>query len=250
MDFDFGGRPESEKLNEIKSAFRCLASDPSVQTDFPSVAAAAADLEVAECTGDEDRQELAFLNLYCELHRAGSTYSEQERSELDRKHGYFNHPGGISPLIKAESFITPSTVSADLGAGNGLQGLMFQRLYPHRTTVLIELSAAMIRVGHRFQKILGIPEHRICWIHDDISNVSLDNVDFLYLYRPSKPIADGIGLYRQLSQSLSARARPLIIFSIADCLRSFLDPSFSVFYSDGHLTCLRYPVTAFATTKP
>jgi len=239
MDQDFDTRPLQQKWLTLKRAMRILADDRKIRNHYPEIASAAIEMEASEGSSDEEQQELAFLNLYCQLHRAGSDYTRSERSRLDNKKGYFNHPGGISPLLKAEPFITPSTTSADLGAGNGLQGLLFQYLYPHRTTLLVELSAEMIRIGQYFQQLLGIADDRVIWIHDDIVNVSLSDIDFLYLYRPSKPIADGIELYRHLARCLRQHQRPLVIFSIADCLRDFLDADFEIFYSDGHLTCFR-----------
>ncbi len=95
----------------------------------------------------------------------------------------------------------------------------------------------MIEVGKIYQQLLEIPEDRIIWINDDIINTTLDEVDFLYLYRPSKPIGDGIKLYETLVKKLETRTNSLVIFSIADCLKDFLDSSYEIFYDDGHLTC-------------
>ena len=41
------------------------------------------------------------------------------------------------------------------------------------------------------------------------------------------------------ASELERSTRPLVIFSIADCLRTFLPADFEVFYSDGHLTCFK-----------
>lgn len=101
----------------------------------------------------------------------------------------------------------------------------------------IELSAEMIEIGQLFQKVLEIPDDRVEWINDDILNISLETMDFLYLYRPSKPMQNGIALYRDISAKLHRRSRALTIFSIADCLKDFLDDRFAMFYTDGHLTC-------------
>ena len=137
----------------------------------------------------------------------------------------------------AKKFIKPESIVADLGAGNGLQGLLLQRICPHRKTLQIELSSELIRLGKIFQESLGISSDRIEWIHDDIVNVSIDTADFIYIYRPAKPIDRGRELYQSIARKLSAGNKPLIIFSVADCLAAFLDKRFSVFYTDGHLTC-------------
>ncbi len=226
-----------QKMRLLGEAFLKISADARVQAEVSGIRQYGERYREISLAGDEDESELAFLNLYCELHRAGSEYSDLERELLDGKRGYFNHPGGISPLVKAESFISKDSIVADLGAGNGLQGLLFQYLYPHRITLQIELSIEMVRIGRIFQQALAIPEEKVVWINDDIMNIGLDDIDFLYLYRPSKPIKEGKELYRTLSRKLCSRKKSLVIFSIADCLKDYLDSGYSSFYTDGHLTC-------------
>ena len=91
-----------------------------------------------------------------------------------------------------------------------------------------------------FQAALEIPEEKIQWINDDILNIDLANIDFLYLYRPSKPIKSGITLYENLKIKLNNRSKPLTIFSIADCLKDYLNSDYKEFYNDGHLTCFNF----------
>jgi len=239
MEFDFKETNRKFKTDRIKKAFFTLAKDKELGRSYPEIVQCADELKELESTSDEDSQEIAFLNLYCAIHGAGSRYSSDERLQLDNKKGYFNHPGGISPLMKAESFIQSDAIVADLGAGNGLQGLLFQYLYPHKRTIQIELSAEMIAIGQQFQAILDIPPDKVEWINDDIIHIPLDNIDFLYLYRPSRPMESGVQLYQTISKKLQARKKALTIFSIADCLKDYLDSQFSMFYSDGHLTCFQ-----------
>lgn len=228
----------SEKqINIITQSLLKLASDKDVQAKLPDIKEYVDNLMNEKEKGDIDSQEYALLCLYACLHRAGNKYSPSEIELFRKRNAYSCHPGGLSPLILAEQFINSESVVADLGAGNGLQGLLFQCLYPHRKTLQIELSSELIRVGRIFQKILGISDDRIEWIHDDIVNVSLEDVDFIYLYRPVRPLEGGREVYHIISKKLSAINKPLIIFSVADCLAEFLDERFSIFYSDGHLTC-------------
>lgn len=237
MEFDFDESNDSSKTGILKHAFYKLADDRDLCRNFPEISRTADELRTSDRSSNEDEAEIAFLNLYCAIHGAGANYSLSERDRLDKKKGYFNHPGGISPLLKAESYIGPDSVIADLGAGNGLQGLLFQVLYPHRCTLQIELSAEMIEIGQQFQEILGIPDQKMEWINDDIMNISLDSIDFLYLYRPSKPMQNGVTLYHNIAKKLHGRSRRLTIFSIADCLKEYLNSGYRQFYSDGHLTC-------------
>jgi hypothetical protein len=186
---------------------------------------------------DPSSLESDLLNLYTQLHGAGSVYSPYERKLLTERKGYSCYPGGLSPLIKAVQFVRPESIVADLGAGNGLQGLLLQCLRPHRKTIQIEISSEMIRIGQIFQKALGISDNRIEWIHDDIINVSIETADFIYIYLPAKPLEGGKEVYEAIANKLSMMNRPLVIFSVADCLAKFLNGQFSIFYTDGHLSC-------------
>ena len=236
MDTLFEDTEIRERVEAIEEAFLKIAFSPDIHRRFPTIYSAA-ESYLSKKHLRNDESEIAFLDLYCEIHRAGSSYSKAERQRLDDKQGYFNHPGGLSPVIKARHHIQTDSTSADLGAGNGLQGLLFQYLYPHRQTYQIELSSTLIEIGKQFQKALEIDDSQISWVNDDILNIDLDDIDFLYLYRPSKPIENGKALYENLEAKLNNRNRGLTIFSIADCLKDYLNTDYSVFYNDGHLTC-------------
>jgi hypothetical protein len=166
-------------------------------------------------------------------------YTDEERQRVLETGGYLCHVGGLAPILKAVPFLGPSTVSADFGAGNGLQGLLMQKLRPHRKTVQIEISSRMVEAGKKLQDWLGIPRERVEWITSHVSEVSPVGIDFIYIYRPVRPTGEGERFYRDFAARLSASDEPVVIFSIADCLRSFLPSEFEVFFSDGHLTCFR-----------
>ncbi len=221
----------------IKSLLK-IATNNSVQAEFPELVPCVRDVEIALKKGALPSLEQAVINLYIRLHGAGSLYLPQERERLAERKGYSCHPGGLWPLIKAAEFIMPKSVVADLGAGNGLQGLLLQCLCPHKKTIQIELSAEMIRIGRIFQQALGLSADRVEWVHDDILNASIETADFIYLYLPAKPLDGGKKVYETIARKLSMMKRPLVIFSVADCLAGFMDKQFSVSYTDGHLTCL------------
>ncbi len=189
--------------------------------------------------GDADEIEERFLELYAHLHMNQAPYSDDERSRMDAAGGYWNHAGGLSPILKAKPWINPDTVSADFGAGNGLQGLLLQVLYPHAKTVQIEISARMAEIGEGLREWLGVPSDRVEWIVDDILDVPATGYGFIYLYRPVRPEGPGRDFYTRFAREVESEDRPPVIFSIADCLRDFLSDRYEVFYGDGHLTCFK-----------
>ncbi len=233
---------KSSKLTSIiNESLLKLATDSFVQAEIPNLDYHVKNLRSALKDDNPSLLERNLLNLYAHLHKAGSVYSPYERELLLEKKGYTCHPGGLSPLIKAVQFVRPGSIVADLGAGNGLQGLLLQCLCPHKKTLQIEISSEMIRIGRIFQKALGISNNHIEWIHGDIMNASFETADFIYIYLPAKPLEGGKELYEAISNKISNINKPLVIFSVADCLAKFLDKKFSIFYTDGHLTCFVNP---------
>lgn len=227
------------QMSIIAYALLELAADKFLQRLFPELEQAACAFTTAVTEGDPERIELLLTRLYTFLHCAGQNYSEAEQKLLQQYGGYYCYAAGLSPLLYARDFVRPQTISADLGAGNGLQGLLLQRLYPHHKTIQIELSRTLIETGRLFQRILGIGQQRVEWIHANLAETPFDRADFIYLYRPARPQGSGIELYRSIAGRLSECPGPLVVFSVADCLGKFLDARFTVFYSDGHLTCYR-----------
>ena len=196
-----------------------------------------------EAAGDDDPEQLEerVLELYCHLHMHEAPYTLEERSRLDATGGYWCHAGGLSPILKAGRWLDADSVSMDLGAGNGLQALLMQSLFPHRRTVQVEISARMVAVGRRLQTWLGVPPARVEWVVGDVMEADVTGVDLLYLYRPVRPEGVGRSFYQRLAGTLESSSRPVVVMSIADCLRDFLSDGWRQLYGDGHLTCLRWP---------
>ena len=231
---------ERDRLVRLMLLFVELPAPPDPDGDFPKYG------EYKErfltCAADKDGETLeeAFLNLYAHLHMHEAKYTDEERQRMDEAGGYWGHAGGLSPILKAAPWIRPDTVSADLGAGNGLQGLLLQYLYPHEKTVQIEISKRMLEIGKRLQAWLGIPNEKVEWVAGDVCDQALDGMDFIYLYRPVRPSTEkGRAFYENLAELLGRSHGQVVIFSIADCLREFLSPRFEILYDDGHLTCFR-----------
>ena len=230
---------EANRLARLVGLFLELPDPPDSDHFFPQHAWLRERLAEVVENGDTDAVEERFLELYAHLHMNQAPYSVDERSRMDAGGGYWNHAGGLSPILKAGPWIRPDTVSADFGAGNGLQGLLLQVLYPHAKTVQIEISARMAEIGDRLREWLGVPPDRVEWVTDDVLNVTAAGYDFIYLYRPVRPEGPGRSFYARFAHEVESEETPPIIFSIADCLRDFLSDRYEVFYGDGHLTCFK-----------
>jgi hypothetical protein len=230
---------EAERLARLILRFLILANPPGSESHFPRFGELQRALENVTIQGTGEEIEDALLELYAHVHMNEAPYTSEERSQLDEAGGYWNHAGGLSPILKAQPWIESDTVSADFGAGNGLQGLLLQLLYPHAKTVQIEISSKMKNIGEGLREWLGVSADRVEWIVDDVLNVSASGYAFIYLYRPVRPEGPGHEFYTRFAREVEAEENPPIIFSIADCLRDFLSDRYEVFYGDGHLTCFR-----------
>jgi hypothetical protein len=234
--------PERARLVELMLLFAQLPPPPDPGPHFPDYERLHGRFVAATAADDGDELEERFLELYCHLHMFEAPYTARERGVVDATGGYWCHAGGLSPILRAVPFLGPGSVSADYGAGNGLQGLLIQRLAPHARTVQIEISAEAVAIGRRLQAWLGVAAERVEWINDDVRSISPRDLDFVYIYRPLHPVGPGDEFYRWFADELDRAERPVVVFSVADCLRSYLSPRFEVLSSDGHLTCFRGPV--------
>jgi hypothetical protein len=230
---------ERQRLVRLMEIIVDLPAPPDCPRLFPRYHELRSAFLDARDGADGELLEERFLELYAHLHMHEAPYTRPERRRVDATGGYWAHAGGLSPILRAGDWITPGTRSVDLGAGNGLQGLLFQRLYPHRNICQIEISAGMVEIGRRLQQWLSIPDARVEWRCDDVTETQLGGWDFVYLYRPVRPDGPGGAFYERLAERLTAERHEVVIFSIADCLRDVLPPVFECVFTDGHLTCFR-----------
>ncbi len=189
---------------------------------------------------DWEATEEAFLLLYAHLHGHEAPYTVDERRRVDETGGYWNHAGGISPVIRAAPFVRPDTVSMDLGAGNGLQLMLVQRLHPHATSIQVEMSSTMVEAGRLLAGWLGLDPGRLLWQAMDVMDADIDGVDLIYMYRPVRPTGPGEAFYHRLAHCLSLTDREVVVMSIADCLARFAQAGHEVLFSDGQLTVMRF----------
>lgn len=234
-------RPLEERkgLARLMGLFAHLPPPPDPYGLYPRYAELKERFLASAAGSDDHALEEAFIVLYSHVHGYDVPFTPEERDRFVASQGYLCHVGGLSPILKAGPFIKNQTVSGDFGAGNGLQGLLLQFLYPHEKTLQIEISSRMVEAGKQLQAWLGIPGRNVEWIVGDVSRVSPATMDFVYLYRPVRPAGAGKRFYEKFAAELEHGEKPLVVFSIADCLKSFLSERFEVFYSDGHLTCFQ-----------
>ena len=235
---------ERARLIALMELLASLPEPPDASRLFPQYATLRQGFLEACRGGDGELLEDRFLELYAHLHMHEAPYTRGERQRVDASGGYWSHAGGLSPILKADLGIRSNTRSVDLGAGNGLQGLLMQKLNPHALSCQIEISSAMVGIGRRLQEWLEIPEDRVEWRAADVLETPLGGWDFVYLYRPVRPDGPGRVFYQRLADTLEQEPGEVVIFSIADCLGEFLPPSFDRSYTDGHLTCYRKPPSA------
>ncbi|MGE5235669.1 MAG: hypothetical protein ACM3O7_04930 [Acidobacteriota bacterium] len=240
------GRPVAERrrLVALIELLLTLPPPPDPHRLWSRFAALQERLREVAAGGDGETLEEAFLELYAHLHGHQAPYSPEERARVDATGGYWAHAGGLTPILKAPEFLRPDSASVDYGAGNGLQLLLVQRLAPHRRTVQVEISSAMLAAGRALESWLGIPGGRVEWRCADIGSVSPAGFDLVYLYRPVRPDGPGGAFYRWFADELARSRCAVTILSVADCLRPFLAPEFEVVHADGQLTCYRRPASS------
>ncbi|MFP4649929.1 MAG: hypothetical protein ACLFML_03215, partial [Desulfobacterales bacterium] len=223
----------------VEDALIRIALNPAVKQYLASGAEMAGHLMEFREAGDPSVRENALIALYNSLHSAGAVYRKHEEETLNSWNGLGCIPGGLLPLFVASHLIGPESVTADLGAGNGLQGLLIQALCPHRQTFLVEISESLVETGRLYQQALGFPPDRILWENGDIADTDLREVDLVYLYRPIRPQGGGNLLYKAVAAKLAENNRSVTVVSMADCLGRFLDERFKNIYSNEFLEIYR-----------
>jgi len=240
-----GDRPRQHAWRMAELVRRLLVRPPTgpLLELLPGTRELQVELARAATRHDPDCLEEALLQLYEHLHLTEAPYTRAERTRMDAAGGYWCHAGGLSPILHALPWISPDTVSADLGAGNGLQGLLLQVLRPHRRTLQVEISSGAVEIGRQLQAWLGVPEAAVEWVVADLLEPGIVErvveCDLLLLYRPVRPERPGDQVYRRLAATLASSNRQTVVLSVADCLRRFLPDGFLELYGDGQLTVLQ-----------
>jgi hypothetical protein len=236
MEEDVFSVPEAALL---EGALVTIAEDSEIRSMFPAVDMLLRCYASTRDAGERDEREYRLLRLYLGLHSLGTGYTPDEAGKITEAHGIANLPGGMLPVVAASRLIGSESASADLGAGNGLQGLLLQKLMPHRRTLLVELSSRLLDTGRMLEQALGIDEGKVEWVCGDILDADLSDIDLVYMYRPAKPYREGKALYENIAQRLSAASAGISILSVADCLGPYLGSEFALMHKDGYMTYYR-----------
>jgi hypothetical protein len=217
-----------------------LVARPSPPADlFPRAATLRSQALEAAVSGGTDAFDDALNHLYAHLAIRPEEYTTAERRRVDAAGGYWAHAGGLKAPLMAARWTERDTSVLDLGAGTGLQGLLLQLIAPHRLTLQVEISRRLVAVGRRLQQWLEIPDRRVAWAVADVTDVRLDGVDLLYLYRPVRPDHPvGGRFYRRIASEVYSGTVTTVV-SVADALAPLLEPDFHTVHADGQLTCLR-----------
>lgn len=216
----------------ISDALAQISNDPDVRSALPGLGRLPCD----PVTSGEGDMEANLLNLYLKLHRAGAGYTREERETLNRCSGIDCQPGGLLPVMMSALFIGAQSTTADIGAGNGLQGMLLQRIKPHKNTIQIELSSGLVNIGRLYQRALGITGDRITWKNESMEGASIDGADLVYLYRPVKPAGRGNAIFDLIAGRLNAMRYPVAVVSVMDCLGPRLDGGFMMHYKSEHVS--------------
>lgn len=220
---------------KIEQALTKIAKSEIVKVKVPDSLNCLDDLKKGIKEEDIKMRESALIELYIALHQGGRGYSDKEEELLKEKRGLKGLPGGILPVIIASHLIEEDYVFVDLGAGNGLQGLLLQYIFPHRLTRQIELAKAHLDTGSIYENQLGFDEKKILYENIDILSGDFSNVDFIYMYRPVRPIDSGLEFYKNLYNKLKQIKKPHFILSVADCFEPFLGQEYKKIYENEFL---------------
>jgi hypothetical protein len=221
---------------EFENVLIKIASFGAVYNICPDSVLLKNQLLYAKKNNDTDKRESLLIELYLALHKAGAGYSRSENKVLENKKGLKWLPGGLMPLVFASFIIKPGDVFIDLGCGNGLQGILLKMVAPHKKTRQIELSKKYLETGNIFVEALGLDKPGFSFENNDIGAVDVSDADFIYMYRPARPMGEGKLFYENLAEKFSRIKKNFYLLSVADCFEPFIKSKYIKIYSNDFLS--------------
>lgn len=227
---------EEEKVLIIEEMLLKLSFDISISSKIKEAKEIGLALINAQKNGDIEKREMNLIKLYLLFHKYGAGYSFEEEKFMEKSKGHKWFPGGLMPLVLGSYLMKPEYEFCDLGCGNGFQGILMQILSPHSKTRQIEISKSYLEAGKIFLKPLKIDKGKISFEHIDISSFKMKETDFVYMYRPSRPIEEGAQLYRNLSNKVYLNKKSFYLLSVADCFEPFIKGNYEKVYQNEYLS--------------
>lgn len=225
-----------EKVNVIENLLVRLSLDEGVRTEIKNAARYGAELISSKKNRDPEKREMSLIDLYLLFHKYGAGYSLEEEQFMEKSKGLKWLPGGLMPLVLGSYLMKPEYEFCDLGSGNGFQGYLMQGLCPHRSTRQIEISDKYLRAGEIFLDPLGIDKKKISFENTDISNFEMKDTDFVYMYRPARPMGEGSVLYQNLADKFYSNKKSFYLLSVADCFETFIKGDYEKIYYNEYLS--------------
>ncbi|MGM0418988.1 MAG: hypothetical protein ACQEQS_09715 [Thermodesulfobacteriota bacterium] len=221
---------------EFENVLIKIASFRPVHQISPESALLKNQLLYARKNNETDKRESLLIELYLALHRSGAGYSRSEDKVLENKKGLKWLPGGLMPLVFASFIIKPEDVFIDLGCGNGLQGTLLKAVAPHRKTRQVELSKKYLETGKIFVEALGLDQSGFSFENNDIGAADISDADFIYMYRPARPMGEGKLFYENLAEKFLSIKKNFYLLSVADCFEPFIRSKYIKIYSNDFLS--------------
>ncbi|PID78457.1 MAG: hypothetical protein CSA42_00315 [Gammaproteobacteria bacterium] len=216
----------------VEKALIKIALDKNIISKIPGAFELAEKLSQVQNQQNFEERETLLIDLYLLLHKFGCGYSDMEQNFISEKKGIKWLPGGIMPIILTSYLMNEDYVFADLGAGNGLQGLILQSISPHKKTRLIEISESHLMAGRAYAKALGFNNESILFENNDILSSDFKDIDIFYMYRPARPMNGGKNFYIRLSEKFEQMEKEFFLVSVADCFEPFIKQDCLTVYSN------------------
>ncbi|MCB9494570.1 MAG: hypothetical protein H6681_03885 [Desulfobacteraceae bacterium] len=226
---------EEEKILLIENYILKLSFQDSVSDKVKDAKPFAIELLSAKENNDLEKREIFLTKLYLLFHKFGAGYSHEEEKFIQRSKGLKWLPGGLMPVVLGSYLMKSEYEFCDLGCGNGFQGILMQVLCPHKKTRQIEIAGSYLNKGEIFLSLPEIDREKICFENIDISDFQMQSADFIYMYRPARPMGEGSLIYQKLSDKFLNAEKSFYLLSVADCFEPFIKGSYERVYQNEFL---------------
>jgi hypothetical protein len=227
---------DEEKILLIEHFLLRLSFEEFVSAQIKDVKDYALELLTAKKNNDLEKREIFLTKLYLLFHRFGAGYTIEEEKFIEKSKGLKWLPGGLMPLVLGSYFMKPEYEFCDLGCGNGFQGILMQVLCPHKKTRQIEIAGSYLKKGEIFLSLPEIDKKKFCFENIDIADFQMKSADFLYMYRPARPMGEGSILYEKLADKFFKAKKSFYLLSVADCFEPFIKCSYKKIYQNEFLS--------------